>query len=184
MWWWEGRYHPLVLLHWIIFRFQENHSWSLWNTEHFLSSSSASFPFYHWHTHSYSYTYSSFLSLYKHTCAYSPWECLLIFPYQWLLFEDQSSWQRSLIAMAWWLLKLENCSNAKLSRSDLRITTVAAAEAEWQPGMTHQAIEMISQSVGSLGWRAAIGVILHVYNQNKPRRVIGRWISLRLRTTL
>lgn len=64
---------------------------------------------------------------------------------------------------------------AMLSRSKVRTMIVASsgirvtAWDDWQ-----RAREMISKSVGPIGLRAALEVILYIYNQNKPRRDIRK----------
>lgn len=64
---------------------------------------------------------------------------------------------------------------AMLSRSKVRTMIVASsgirvtAWDDWQ-----RATEMISKSVGPIGLRAALEVILYIYNQNKPRRDIRK----------
>lgn len=64
---------------------------------------------------------------------------------------------------------------AMLSRSKVRTMIVASSGIrvtvwdDWQ-----RATEMISKTVGPIGLRAALEVILYIYNQNKPRRDIRK----------
>lgn len=61
---------------------------------------------------------------------------------------------------------------AMLSRSNVRTTIVASSRISDSRDDSQGTTELFSRSVGSLGLRAPIGVILSIYNQNKPRRNI------------
>lgn len=59
-----------------------------------------------------------------------------------------------------------------LSRSNVRTTIVAGSGISDSQDDPQGATELFSRSVGPLGLRAPLAVILSIYNQNKPRRDI------------